>query len=365
MRFGAVRTAIHATAVIAGLCGGVTICAASEPPVCFPERTVMWAAYLLDEDGNDFGIIRAGHTVRVLETGVGKDGALSKVEIDKPSEFTALVESRQLLAFTATEIDIEPGFSSVVKGLSVRIEGQGKQRASISPADPHREHKPEWTLSAKCGDLRGTPPGEVSRSWCQGGHVRRSTVWVRDTRAFWERDVEMVCPDGKHRTRLPSKEWAYLIADGKDQIQAAYWDDKTNVVYRGMINRAGVQFVPERAGYADHLCCEGALPPRVEPFFAPDERGTSRQFLGFSLAKLVKPARLRPRPGSKTVLHLPPNEPVAAAADKNGFNAIKWPSRIETSGDFDTIILYGFVEPANVEFAVPRLRDSPKPASRE
>lgn len=67
---------------------------AGEPPACFPERTVLWAAYLLDEQGNDFGIIRAGHTVRVLETGLGKDGTLSKVEIDKPFKFTAFVESQ-------------------------------------------------------------------------------------------------------------------------------------------------------------------------------------------------------------------------------------------------------------------------------
>jgi hypothetical protein len=357
-----VKTATFAAATIAGLCGAVSLCLAGEPPVCFPERTVMWAAHLLDDEGNDFGIIRAGHTVRVLETGVGKDGKLSKVELDKPSKFTAFVESRQLLAFTAKEIDFVPGFSSVVKGLPVWMEGKGTQRASITPADPHTGHKPEWSLTAECADLRGDPAAEVTRDPCHGGHVQHSTVWTGDQRVFWKKVVEILSADSKHRHALPADEWAYLFADGNDHVQAAYWDNRTNLVYRGAIKRAGIQFVPKKMErYTDHLCCEGVLSPRVEPFRFPDDRSIIRDVVRFSWAKTVGTTRLRPRPGSKTNLDLPANEPVTAAADKNGFNAIKWPSHDDTLERIDTLVLYGYTESSNVEFAVPRVREDQKP----
>jgi hypothetical protein len=94
----------------------------ADPPICFPERTVLWAATFFDEHGNAFGGIRAGHLVRIREDFVGPNGDQALIEVDEPVRVQAMVPRRVLVAFTRQELEPKVGFSRWVAGAPVTVE---------------------------------------------------------------------------------------------------------------------------------------------------------------------------------------------------------------------------------------------------
>ncbi|MBI5527595.1 MAG: hypothetical protein HY897_14785 [Deltaproteobacteria bacterium] len=331
----------------------------------------MWAAYLLDEDGNDFGIIRAGHTVRVLETGVGKDGKLSKVEIEKPFKLTAFVPSTKLLVFTKQEIDVVPGFSSVLGGAPVHVESAGAGKPSISAAACCCDDD-AWKTIVVCDRL--TPiPNIATRDNCYGAHASVTLKWVGHDHVYWDDDVEIVSVDGKNRRGLPREYYVPLIEICGEYAHVGYYDSRTSTVFHGLVPLAGMK--EATGGQAIGGCCcpsvrsptekirtwilghwDPSMPKSSDSNLQRAERKRlqaspkARRNPAWDLpwAKLKDPAAFRGREGGAVLTTLPAGA-MAYTGDSSEnmtFVGLRWPTWDDN--EF-TLELFGYVESKNVE----------------
>src|SRR5262249_22130669 len=95
--------------------------AKAEAPSCFAERTVLAASPLVDAEGRRFGVVRAGHVVRVIADRVGENGALAEVEVDGALPLRGRVSRNQLVVFGRGEIELTRGSKWLRAHVPLRI----------------------------------------------------------------------------------------------------------------------------------------------------------------------------------------------------------------------------------------------------
>jgi hypothetical protein len=239
----------------------------ADSPTCFPERTVLWAATFVDEHGNAFGGIRAGHLVRIREDFVGPNGDQALVDIDDPVHVRAMVPRRVLVAFTRQELEPKVGFSRWVAGAPVTVGKLEDGLPRLFLADPHDRPKESPSIPSPCSSILGSPVKILYRDWCHGAWPATSATTHGDRRVFWKKATPLKSSTGPDVITIGAGEWVFLVDRGKYQSVIELRDWLRHTIYTGHAPTKGMHYVPSelRQG-SDHLCCEGAL------LFRPDVR---------------------------------------------------------------------------------------------
>jgi hypothetical protein len=127
------------------------------PPACFPERTVLWSAWLHDDAGKVFGGVRSGQVVRVVDDAIGDDAL---VEVEAPVRLRGRVRRDRLLLFTRKEILVEAGWSSwlarapmwILDGDATRA--AARRARSVEDGDHGDARLQEPRIPAPAGDCK-------------------------------------------------------------------------------------------------------------------------------------------------------------------------------------------------------------------
>lgn len=258
VRIKRLMAAAAAAILISALLGGRE--GRADPPSCFPERTVLWAAQFVDGKGNAFGGIRAGHLVRVLDDFAGPGGDQALIEVDQPVRVQAMVPRRLLVAFTRQELEYKGGFSRWVAGAPVIVGKLEEALPRLFLADPHCEPKESRSITSPCSEIRGSIAQIGWRDRCHGARPATTATIHGEQRAFWKKPTPLKALSGREVVTIPAQEWVYLVDRGKDRSVIEYRDWSRHTLYSGQAPTKGMRYVPSGlAQGGDHLCCEGML----------------------------------------------------------------------------------------------------------
>ena len=257
-------SATMATAILAsGLLGSRE--SRAEPPSCFPERTVLWAATFFDGKGNAFGGIRAGHLVRVIDDFIGPGGDQALIEVDEPVHVQAKVPRRLLVAFTLQELNNKVGFSRWAAGAPVTVGKLEDGLPRLFLADPHYQPKESPSTISPCSSIRSSPAEVRYRDWCHGARPATKATTHGKRNVFWNEPTVLKSLNGPDVVTLPPHEWVFLVTQGKDQSTIEYRDWPHHTLYLGNAPTKGMHYVASGFGRgSEHLCCEGVLTFRPE-----------------------------------------------------------------------------------------------------
>lgn len=236
----------------------------ADSPTCFPERTILWAATFVDEHGNAFGGVRAGHSVRIREDFVGPNGDQALIEVDEPVHVQAMVPRRVLVAFTRQELEPQAGFSRWVAGAPVTVGKLEDGLPRLFLADPHYQPKESPSITSPCSAISGSV--EIShRDGCHGAWPTTNATTHGETKVFWKTPTRLKSLHGPDVVTIPADEWVFLVDRGKARSVIEYRNWSHHTLYLGQASTRGMQYVPSGIGRAsDHLCCEGVLAFRPE-----------------------------------------------------------------------------------------------------
>lgn len=238
--------------------------AGAQPPVCFPERTVLWSSLVFDDEGTAFAGLRAGQVVRVLADDVGPNADQADIEITGPVSLRGRVYKHSLLAFAREEIAIVPGESWLITEAPLWIVSGDSSQATVRRAEPHGELPRLPDARATCAQLRGTPQARLTESDCSGAHGASPAV-AQGTPVEFNAAPELVTASGM---RLNEERTDFhLIEQRGDQALLEYVDDYFEWArIRAYASAAGMHSRrPDGSGHGyGHLCCEGRLPPAFE-----------------------------------------------------------------------------------------------------
>lgn len=242
--------------VVVALVPATAASARAAAPACFPERTVLWAAHLSDDEGRVFGGVRAGQVVHVVEDRVGDDDDEALVEVRTPVVVRGRLPRDRLLVFARREIPVEKDWSWWLAEAPLwALDGDGKH-ARVNRAEPHGSRSGLPDVTVACAELRGTSPRIHYQDACVGARhaspSRSSGVPVH-----WEGPVEMTGPGGPQLMSEPAvfhlirREGARVLVD-----RIEYWKW---LRVRGWADGAGMRRGRPGLGGRGHGCCEGAL----------------------------------------------------------------------------------------------------------
>jgi hypothetical protein len=148
---------------------GLASPAGAVPPLCFPERSVLYRADVLDEQGNRLGVLRAGQVVRVLDDAIGAQERMARVEVDAPVRLRGLVERKTLRVFLKQDTAVEPDWVWRLADTPVRITAataQGVRVIWVSGDDGGASALGPQEVA--CAELIGTPPARSEPDICHG-----------------------------------------------------------------------------------------------------------------------------------------------------------------------------------------------------
>jgi hypothetical protein len=236
----------------------------ADPPTCFPERTVLWAATFFDEHGNAFGGIRAGHLVRIREDFVGPNGDQALIEVDEPVRVQAMVPRRVLVAFTRQELEPMVGFSRWVAGAPVTVGRLEDGFPRLFLADPHDQPKESPSMTSQCSAISGSIAIRY-RDGCHGAWPTTNATTHGERKVFWKAPTRLKSLHGADVVTIPAEEWVFLVDRGKEHSVIEYRNWLRHTLYLGQAPTRGMQYVPSGIDRgSNHLCCEGFLAFRPE-----------------------------------------------------------------------------------------------------
>lgn len=255
----------------------VTVSAQALPPACFPERTVLWSAVLLDDNGDAFAGVRAGQVVRVIDDAIGEHGELAEIEVDGPTKLRGRVARMQLLAFAREELEIVNGESWLIAEAPLWLRAGDAEHAFVQRAEPHGELSEYPDVRVECARLRGTPPKELREDACRGA-THDSPARVSGAPVEFDAPPLLHTPSGRRMPNFRTR--FHLLEQDGDRVLLEHidWPDWTRE--RVLASATGMKPQPPNSGEGyGHMCCEGRA------FVEIDRKRPSR--------KLVAPAALR------------------------------------------------------------------------
>lgn len=229
-------------------------------PACFPERTVMFAAEVRDEQGRVLGGVRAGQVVRLLDDNLGRGRAEALIEVQAPARLRGFVPLIKLHVFLRRDQELDPGWVWRLAETPVRIVGRAGQAVLVTWTEGHGHDSSYPPQKTSCRDLTGKPPGKLDISGCSGAwpNIERKPAGER---AHLDDDVQVLRgPENQH---IRNGGLAGLIRTNGDEalvevIDAAWFFEPQRI--RAWVDRKAVTLGPPTSMSATgHGCCEGWL----------------------------------------------------------------------------------------------------------
>ena len=238
-----------------GLCHGT---AHAKTPPCFPERTVLFATDVWDEQGRRLGGIRAGQVVRVIDDDVDGNGSESLVEVQGPAVFQGRVRRIKLHVFLKRDLPLVPGKIWRVAESPMHIVRADRRGVIITWVEGHEESL--HPQRADCADLVGTPPRKFPVDACDGAlpFIDREPAGTQVHFVEGARPISVprgfATPDDGNAGLLATKGGRALI----EIVEWHYLREPLRI--RGWTSRKKVLMGPPTSGYGiGHGCCTGYL----------------------------------------------------------------------------------------------------------
>jgi hypothetical protein len=233
--------------------------AQGKEPACFPERTILQASPLWDDQGRELGGVRAGQVVRVLDEGTG-DKRTSLVEVDGPVAVRGYVLTGELRVFLKEELALEPGRLWMLAETPVRITAQSGDSVAIRWVGPHDDESSTVPPAVACSALAGLPIGRLWVDGCHGATVSGHPQ-AAGTPAYFRNETALVL-DRPGKMRLRGQNLGLLRVNGDrawvELIQAERFSERLRI--RAWVSRGEVVTgTPSTSYFSEHLCCEGML----------------------------------------------------------------------------------------------------------
>lgn len=250
---------VAALSVASSLAGSALAAA----PACFPERTVLLASPLTDDQGRVLGGIRAGQIVRVLDEKPGAGGT-ALVEIDSPVKVRGHVRADMLRAFLKRDVAVEKGRLWWLAGTPVRLEGGAGARIGVSWVGPHGEPSQTPIPRLSCGALTGRPVGRLEADSCHGARPAEAPAPTGRRAHF--REGSVLAFDRMPYMTLASNEVGIIrVSDNRAYVEVIEADPfGERLRKRAWVSSQDVvPGAPESREFTTHLCCEAFLPLEV------------------------------------------------------------------------------------------------------
>jgi len=304
--------------------------AAAVAPVCFPERTVLWAEDLKDAAGRRLGGVRAGQTVRVLDDRLGDAGKLAEVEVEAPLRIVGRVRRKALLVFAADDLEVVPRRVWWLRGRALTPERQEEKGVRVTWAEPHGEASPYPSVVVPCDRISGKPVGEVWRDQCHGAtpdvypepEPEPPVVW-------WKKGLVVRAADvGGAGDTQHDVDQGRLLKERGDRALVEFVDTWEGVRIRAWVPSKRMRRGPPQLGGRGtlHLCCEGRL----------------RHERGRPAGPLAANAPIHATPGEAAFATLPAGAFVRWQQIEGDFAKVLWRWPVAHSDDY-TLLVEGWV----------------------